>query len=862
LGEKSNLKIDAVAGAPTKVTMLKFNIGVTMNQVLKNVGVSLKSAKLALYAKNTGTTDQFGGYIEEIDTNWSEETTVWHEYVKGGPASKKDAEKLLPSANDTLASFEAVSPSKWAEADVTERFQEIVADWSKTAVSQFAVRMTTDKSEGVVYASKENIQFGPKLSLLFEFEGTSLEVAAAAAAASSFGETIITSKPTSKATSNPTNVPTVVPSPLPTPLPSSSPTSSPVLSTASPAIQTESPVATTSTPFVATSPPTTLSPVVNTPLPTSTPSRPPSPLPTPLPTTAVVTEEPTETSATTVTTATSVVSQMFQLKIAVTTEEVRGRKLRGTRELSSFMSLDEKERPALEKHLMNVYNESLTSSPERVDVTFVNDDMDVNIVSINKVVRSNAFKISAIFLDPRIASIAANEASAVLDRATLHAFTGAENTAFVSILKETGDPIISSSEQITVDVSKMSFSIGPLSDQSIQSATVTEASANAGNKSSKDAAGWAGPALAICASLVIMASALASFILIRQRRNLYSYDGKHKNATNKPSSPTNTEAVTPSPTSFAGRFQKKKKKFDYTEFDDPEDMSINLDYDLSPVTPQKFVKEQPADLDCPPNIKFSHFQCRSFDDSTVSNVSAHIHAGMLFKSPQRITTVADSDKSGIESQFRFDNILGNDNDLQVDGSTPNFLVDDDSASDIPSELYNMSMDDSATVQSHDLAAVYGAKTFMLDDMIKTKGASFMDMPPPPSDAASENSSQQDFPSDPFYENYGSGESYQKEINDELNKVMLILNEPTTEDDKMENEGDDNSEDHGSIGDPIFNIYDVPYLQSATSRGAAAHADGSVQSSVLSEDDPAKLMSSALDDCMAILDKARPNVDIV
>jgi len=85
---------------------------------------------------------------------------------------------------------------------------------------------------------------------------------------------------------------------------------------------------------------------------------------------------------------------MFQLKIAVTTEEVRGRKLRGTRELSSFMSLDEKERPALEKHLMNVYNESLTSSPERVDVTFVNDDMDVNIVSINKVVRSNAFKIS------------------------------------------------------------------------------------------------------------------------------------------------------------------------------------------------------------------------------------------------------------------------------------------------------------------------------------------------------------------------------------------------------------------------------------------------------------------------------------
>ena len=462
-------------------------------------------------------------------------------------------------------------------------------------------------------------------------------------------------------------------------------------------------------------------------------------------------------------------------------------------------------------------------------------------------------------MDPRIALIAANEASAVLDRATLHAFTGDEKNAFVSILKDTGDPIISSSEQITIDVSKMSFSIGDIPDQSIQAATAAEAaSVKAESERFNDAAGWAGPALAIGASLVVIASAMASFILIQQRRNQYSYDEEHKNSM-KPTSPTNTEAVTPSPTSFVGRFQKKK--FDFTEFEDPDlsTSSKNLEYDFGPVAPQEVAQEQPTDFNCPSSIKLSHDMNRSFDDSTVSNVSAFIYSGIA-RSPQHNTTWADSEKSGIESQFQFDNLLGNDNDLQVHSGTPNFLVDDDSAfaGDVPSELYNMTMDnmtmdDSATIQSHDPMAIYGANS-LLENMKKARDTSFMDMPPPPSDAASETSSQPDFPSDPFYgedaqDGVGDGERYQKAINDELNKVMMILNEPATEDDKMENEGDDE-------------MYDVPYLQSAPSEDAGAPTDGSIQSSVFSEDDPVKLMNSALDDCMAILDKARPNVEIV
>jgi hypothetical protein len=385
LGDKTNVKIDAMGGLPTKVTMLKFNIGESFNRILlnQNVGVSLKSAKLQLYAKATGTTNQFGGYIEEIDGNWSEETAVWGDYVRGGPAAKKDAANLLPSANNTLASLEAVSSSTWTEADVTERLREIFAGWSNTTVSQFAVRITTDISEGVVYGSKEDIEFGPKLSLVFEFQGTSLEVAAAAAAASNHGETTMTSKPTLSATSS-----------LPTP--SFSPTSNPTVATNSPVVSTASPIAATASPVVTTSPPSTSSPVVNTMTPSANPTRAPSPLPTPSPTSAEVREETTETSAAVMITATSVVSQTFQLKIVATAEEVRERNLKGSRELSFFMSVNDKERPALAEHLMNVYNETLTSSPERVEIIFVNENMDVDIeiVNSNEVIRSSMFKIS------------------------------------------------------------------------------------------------------------------------------------------------------------------------------------------------------------------------------------------------------------------------------------------------------------------------------------------------------------------------------------------------------------------------------------------------------------------------------------
>lgn len=458
----------------------------------------------------------------------------------------------------------------------------------------------------------------------------------------------------------------------------------------------------------------------------------------------------------------------------------------------------------------------------------------------------------------------------MLERATLHAFSGAENDAFVSIFKETEEPIIRSSESIEASVSKVSYSIGEeliveeTPETSAQAATAAAESVDEEEQGNinEETAAWAAPAIAIGASLVVVASALASFILIRQRRIHYSYAEEHKNAHDLVS-PTNTEPMTPTPKSFGDRF--RTKKFDYAEFQ--EDEAAPSEYDFRHVTTAQQQEElRSTDFVCPQDIKFSQFQCASFDDSTVSDVSAHIHSAKA-KSLKSIDDIGT-----FEEQIRFDNALYS--------NTPN----DDAASvgDVPSELYsNLSMDDSSAMHSYDVPSFYGANAYILENMIKSNKTSLLDdLPPPPSDAASDNSSQQDgkeqqlegmFPTDPFYDNDeaeiepGSGENYQNEINEELTKVMRILNNGG-DDDHIDREDDENTEELGSIGNedasdvsPISNVYGVPHLLEYKSDGQAdAKGDDSVTSSVPSEDDPVKLMNSALDDCMAILDKARPD----
>jgi len=68
--------------------------------------------------------------------------------------------------------------------------------------------------------------------------------------------------------------------------------------------------------------------------------------------------------------------------------------LKGTRVLDAYMSLYQKEGPALTEHLMNVYTETLTSTPKQVEVIFANDGVvDVDIVSSNYVIRESKFKV-------------------------------------------------------------------------------------------------------------------------------------------------------------------------------------------------------------------------------------------------------------------------------------------------------------------------------------------------------------------------------------------------------------------------------------------------------------------------------------
>ena len=85
---------------------------------------------------------------------------------------------------------------------------------------------------------------------------------------------------------------------------------------------------------------------------------------------------------------------MLNLRIVATTEEVRRMMLKGTRVLDAYMSLYQKEGPALTEHLMNVYTETLTSTPKQVEIMFANDGVaDVDIVSSNYVIRESKFKV-------------------------------------------------------------------------------------------------------------------------------------------------------------------------------------------------------------------------------------------------------------------------------------------------------------------------------------------------------------------------------------------------------------------------------------------------------------------------------------
>ena len=140
--------------------------------------MELSSATLQLHAITSTT---FGGYILPISSNdWNEETATWEDYVQdwgGGDKNKfkNDASKLLPSEEQpSVAQFGNVKEGTNVTTDLTiQVLKTLCCIEGKT----MALRIVTNSSDGVIYASKEHLSgYGPVLELEFLLKTNVTEV--------------------------------------------------------------------------------------------------------------------------------------------------------------------------------------------------------------------------------------------------------------------------------------------------------------------------------------------------------------------------------------------------------------------------------------------------------------------------------------------------------------------------------------------------------------------------------------------------------------------------------------------------------------------------------------------------------------
>jgi len=648
-----------------------------------------------------------------------------------------------------------------------------------------------------------------------------------------------TVNPTSASSGSETNVPTMTPVESFTASPisnnpgveSDAPTVAPVdISTTSPSVLNEISQSTSTFP---TDAPTTYAPTYNT--------------PTKSPSTSIADEESTMKS-------TSIVSSSFRMTISAIEKKLNQRRLREDssqfdaesrdRGLVTFMSIDDKERPAIKQHLEKVFKDVLSIVPDDISLAF-EDQVVVEILAPSEddnggVLRQSTFRVIGLFDSDKLAGIPTAEAASVLDQATLYAFVNAEKYEFLSILERTGEPILSKTAEYDVTVTKVNFSVGTDGTDSNSLGAANEdanANANALAENEEDNnSSWVQPALISGAALLVAATSGAALILLRQRRceNL----DFEKKPNDSPRSAADTAPNTPSPGMFIDRW--KKSRFDYAEFEDDPDLEEPSTVSIGPDSPlqstSKYLSSPPDNR--PQDIKFSQFMNTSFDDSSVSDVSAHIlgakgvkKADTAVKSDDQSSSQAGSflldttmDSYNMEAmsaldQVRFENVI------QIEGGSPNHIpmypprvmYDDESMStgDVPSELYSNLSLDSSTMQSYDTGA-YGGHLFALD-MIKNKDSSLLVMPPPPSDAASDTSSRKDpqqlsveSDSDSIFDekteddgygdmppnfatsadqverevqnHHGAQDIVSQSINEELTKVMALLRNSSDDDD--------------------------------------------------------------------------------
>ena len=448
LGHKSNLKIDAdTDGVPTKIIQIKFGLeGIfgsvlqqledLMNETTTTTGsgedggvgnvvegtVELTGATLQLYALADTT---FGGYISDIisrgeeddedeQVEWTEDAAVWRYYVRGGRQEEK-ALALLPGNDRMIGKFgESISSENWYSADVTSKLMDMFASSSdnnstnSTEDDELALRISTDSTDGVVYASKEHSSGnGPRLEWSFVLVTTTTMVTpAAAAAVDTDGTAAGDASSLNTGNSNETefdgwvidNGPDMNNNATNT-------TPADLLASAFDILDTAQP---TRTPTAAP----TVSPLAHptTQSPSKAPTSSPSQRPTASPQEPIVVAEADLVGASS-TVTTSVVSSSFRMTITAIETATRRKLslLRGAsvapgrygetrRQLNGVNgpTIEEKERPAIIDHLTRVYADVLSIAPQSISLVF-EEDLEVEEMSsgrnFNGVVRSTVFRV-------------------------------------------------------------------------------------------------------------------------------------------------------------------------------------------------------------------------------------------------------------------------------------------------------------------------------------------------------------------------------------------------------------------------------------------------------------------------------------
>ncbi|KAL3779619.1 hypothetical protein HJC23_007697 [Cyclotella cryptica] len=191
-GIRSRLRVD---GQPQRITLLRFD----MTPLVLNKAVELLSVKLSLYAL---TSSAYGGRVDILDEDICNE---WDEEISWTTAPPG----VFVDTPESLGTFGEINEYEWNEASLSLKLQYVPL--------QFTVRISSDRGNGVTYASRENSTAVPKLIIQYmgtPYEGTEVPtpspVESDGALSSSAFE--ITSSPTARPTKSPiTDTPTMSP---------------------------------------------------------------------------------------------------------------------------------------------------------------------------------------------------------------------------------------------------------------------------------------------------------------------------------------------------------------------------------------------------------------------------------------------------------------------------------------------------------------------------------------------------------------------------------------------------------------------------------------------------------------------------